>query len=183
MRHLLLSLGIALLVVIGTGCDRRRAGGGIPDGGGGPMTDGSAPGVDGGTGGGVDGGDVDGGGSGFDGGGSGFDGGATTDDLTGSWTGTWSSLGVGGMASATLAQSGFTLIGAVTFEGSPCGTMSTLDGTVSGTSLAGDLTFDDGSVASVVATTDGTSTIEGSADITSGTCAGISATFSLSRGP
>jgi hypothetical protein len=182
MRSVLPGLLLVLLVASTSGCDRRRGTVGPRDGGT-PMTDGGTAGTDGGlpmTDGGVPG--TDGGVPGTDGGVPGTDGGPPAFDVTGDWTGTWSSLGVSGTATATLAQTGSMVIGVITFEGSPCGATSTLDGTVGGTAFTGELTFDDGSLADVDATASASS-IAGSAAITTGSCAGITATFTLARAP
>jgi hypothetical protein len=53
-------------------------------------------------------------------------------DLTGLWGGHWEMLGQSGGLSVTLVQTGDSLSGAITIQGSPCMATATVTGTVSG---------------------------------------------------
>jgi uncharacterized protein (TIGR03437 family) len=106
--------------------------------------------------------------------------------LIGAWQGTWASseyLGVFGLLSANLIQSGSTLTGTASFSGSPCFSGGTVAGTVSGSYLSASLDVGEGQTVSLSATINPTDTsINGSYTLTGGSCApsGDSGTFSLS---
>jgi pectate lyase len=102
-------------------------------------------------------------------------------NVTGDWSGTWtSSRGSGSTLSATLLQSGTSVSGTAQVGGSPCLSTGDVSGTVSGS----------GATFGVVSGSHGitftanritASSMTGTYSVSSGWCAGDSGSFSLTR--
>lgn len=109
---------------------------------------------------------------------------APATDLTGAWSGTWTSSGLSGTTSGFLVQEGTQVFGSVSMPDAPCFTEASVDATISGTSMSG--TFDGGGsltsfTATLFAGAAGVRLIEGTFTVASGECAGVGGEFTLSR--
>ncbi len=104
----------------------------------------------------------------------------TTTDVTGFWSGSWSSsiVNQGGTLSAQLVQTGTSLTGTFSIDGSPCISSGDIDGTISGLSI--DFVVTSGIDDVHISGTLNGSTIVGTYSISIGLCAGDQGTFSLS---
>lgn len=102
-------------------------------------------------------------------------------DVTGFWSGSWSSSIVvqGGAVTAQLVQNGTVLSGSFTIDGSPCLNTGDIDGVVSGTSV--DFTVTSGVDDIHISGTYNGTLISGTYSISMGLCAGDRGVFTLSR--
>lgn len=100
-------------------------------------------------------------------------------DVSGSWSGTWSSSGLTDTATASFTQTGSTVDGALFLNGSPCASEGMVEATVMGSDLHG--TFSSGADSASFTATATSTRIVGSFTVDSGGCAGIGGTIDLSR--
>lgn len=118
------------------------------------------------------------------GGGGGDDGGGGTPiNLTGNWSGSWTSfLGKGGAVNITFTQSGTELSGTVSVTGSDCFTAGTVSGTISATDVLIGIAFPGGQQVNYngVVNTDGTS-MNGNYVVSGGFCSGDYGSWSVNK--
>ncbi len=118
--------------------------------------------------------------SGGGGGGGGGDD-STITDVTGFWSGTWTSnvSGGSGAVAAQLSQNGTALSGVFYIDGSPCITNGDIDGTITGNSI--DFTVSSGTDDIHISGSLSGGLITGTYSVSIGLCAGDHGTFSLSQ--
>lgn len=104
-------------------------------------------------------------------------------DLTGTWSATWTSRsGAVGQGTMVLTQSGASVTGAITVQGSPCVVNADVTGSLDGDALAATFTFGGGE-ATLDATVSATATqLSGTYDAASaGACTGDTGTIIATR--
>jgi hypothetical protein len=105
----------------------------------------------------------------------------TASSVSGIWTGSWASrTGVSGTTNLTLAQSGDSVVGSLTFTGSPCFANGDISGTLSGDMLSATITAG-GIVVALNVTITGDALSGTYQAVSAGECTGDTGTFSANR--
>jgi hypothetical protein len=102
-------------------------------------------------------------------------------DVDGTWNATWTSRsGQIGHGTMQLTQSGTTVTGSITVEGSPCVVNADVNGSLDGDALSGTMTFGGGHAS--FDTTVAATAMSGTYDaVSAGACTGDTGTLSASR--
>ena len=104
-------------------------------------------------------------------------------DLTGTWNATWTSRsGAVGQGTMVLTQSGASVTGTVTVQGSPCVVNADVSGSLDGDALAATFTFGGGEATLDATVSASASQMSGTYDATSaGACTGDTGTITATR--